>query len=250
MGCAMEKMKMREWIVAVAGLFTIALGTVYLVANPLKWPRWSIYMAWAIITGGVLLLICGSPWRWPARYRILLIAGLLAAVGGPCLYDVLYLYPESRKAFDDPLKENKTITENQQHETPDPGTSSRTSREKRENAEPSFITMEAYYKLLEDKGIPQLDVAKQYIGKRVTWTGHFHSLDLAADSVAERYRILLVCDPEHITDYLYFYVSAADELQVAQIAKMRKGVKVTVSGILCGRTNLSDVKIENVQPEP
>ena len=104
--------------------------------------------------------------------------------------------------------------------------------------------MEAYYKLLEDEGIPQLDISKQYIGKCVTWTGYFYLLDTYPDSVAERYRMLLVYHPTTFRDYLYFYASVDDE---PQVRKMRKGTKVTGSGVLSGRTTLSDVKFEKIE---
>jgi hypothetical protein len=115
---------------------------------------------------------------------------------------------------------------------------------KRDDAEPSEITMQAYYRLLEDEGVPQLDVAKQYLGKRVNWTGYFYSLDMQRNSTAQRYRILLVHDSQRFHDYLYFYLPADSE---PEVAKMRNGSKVTVTGVLSGRTTLSDTKIESVE---
>ena len=130
------------------------------------------------------------------------------------------------------------------HPRTDSGALIRQREPKQENAEPSAITMKAYYSLLANEGVPQLDVAKEYIGKRVRWEGYFYSLDTYLDSDAQRYRVLLICDPKEFHDYLYFYVAAADETSIAQI---RKSSKVTVTGVLSGRTNLSDAKIESVE---
>ncbi|MGD0900831.1 MAG: hypothetical protein ABR915_23615 [Thermoguttaceae bacterium] len=61
----MGKSNPHETIRSVAGLFTIALGVVYLSANPNIWPWWTIAMGWIIIAVGVALLISGErPWRW------------------------------------------------------------------------------------------------------------------------------------------------------------------------------------------
>ncbi len=118
---------------------------------------------------------------------------------------------------------------------------------KQKNAEPSEITMQAYYRLLEDEGIPQLDVAKQYLGKRVRWTGYFYSLNVQRSSQAQRYRILLTHDPQRFHDYLYVYLPVSAEPQVAQ---MKNGSQVVLTGVISGRTNLSDAKVKSVGNEP
>ena len=118
---------------------------------------------------------------------------------------------------------------------------------KQENAEPSEITMQAYYRLLEDEGVPQLDVAKQYLGKRVRWTGYFYSLNVQHDSQAQRYRILLTHDPKRFHDYLYVYLPVSAE---PHVARMKNGSAVVLTGVLSGRTDLSDATIESVDNAP
>jgi len=118
---------------------------------------------------------------------------------------------------------------------------------KQENAEPSEITMQAYYRLLEDEGVPQLDVAKQYLGKRVRWTGYFNSLDVQRGSQARRYRIILTHDPKRFHDYLYVYLPVSAE---PQVARMKNGAQLVLTGVVSGRTKLSDVKIESVDNQP
>ena len=143
----------------------------------------------------------------------------------------------------EPEKENSKATDN----PVDFGALISQNEPKQENAEPSEITMQAYYRLLEDEGVPQLDIAKQYLGKRVRWTGYFYSLDVQPSSRAQRYRILLTHDPVRFNDYLYFYVSEDSE---PEVAKMRNGSTVVVTGVLSGRTNVSDAKIESVDNQP
>lgn len=60
----MEKAKIHDWIRSIGGLFTIALGVVYLGVNPQNWPIWAIEIAWTIIATGILLLLSGHPWKW------------------------------------------------------------------------------------------------------------------------------------------------------------------------------------------
>ena len=56
----MGKSNLHETIRSVAGLFTIALGVVYLAANPSSWPLWAIHMGWITVFVGIALLISGQ----------------------------------------------------------------------------------------------------------------------------------------------------------------------------------------------
>lgn len=185
------------------------------------------------------------------------VTGVIGLIGGWYLRDATppKLIPESRGSIlaardhtNIPSTENERATnpvdEAAISEKIDFGALLLKNEPKQERAEPSAITMEAYYRLLEDEGVPQLEVAKQYIGKRVKWSGFFHSLDTSPESNALRYRVLLTSNPDRFYDYLYFHQSVHDE---SQVAKLRNRAKVTVSGVLSGRTTLSDARIESVE---
>ncbi len=101
--------------------------------------------------------------------------------------------------------------------------------------------------MLEDKEVPPVDVAAQFVGKQVRWTGYVSRLDVyPEESEARRYRVRMVWDPEQFDESLYFFQSDA---QASNVRKLRRDTRFTVTGVLGGLTSLDDAEIVSVEEE-
>lgn len=115
---------------------------------------------------------------------------------------------------------------------------------KRAVPEPTDITMAAYFRLLADDEVPQYDVARQYIGRKVRWKGFFRSLDVYPERTDIRHRVCLTSHQDGgYREYCYIRLPVGKD---RNLSKLKKGIPVVVTGVLTGRTTLEDARIESV----
>ena len=183
------------------------------------------------------------------------LIGAAGGVGGTLLWTQHYVLTDARTqpANDTPQSNDlappkeplpaasaggdKTVsTEQSNQSTPQP-TDSKT-----------YITMKAYLDLFDDAGVPHLDIAEQYLGKQVDWTGYFHSMDAYAGRSDHRdYRVTLVADPQRFTGYIYCYFPSEN---AAQLRALKNDVKVGVTGTLSSMDTLEPCDIIVLSDKP